>query len=193
MNIEEEIFGITKKVQSINQKLKGNRNELAVTKILTDWTGHEFVRVPRSGGLRWKNRMDICGDVINADPAFDFPFSVETKHVKSLGFDPYKKTLRVNSVVYTYWGQAVRDAASVNKIPLMLLRDNGMPKNWYYLFLVCPTRFQAVKLIAYCPYSYEEGLIKQREKLNDLNIFLGFPVPAFFKRFTYKRFKDIII
>lgn len=51
----------------INSKKKGNRLELAVTQFMKEWTGYEFSRVPQSGGLRWKNRTSIAGDVICTD------------------------------------------------------------------------------------------------------------------------------
>jgi hypothetical protein len=133
--IDEELFGITHRTQSINQKRKGNVNEAHVAKILTEWTGHEFCRVPMSGGLRWKNRMDICGDVINTDPNFDFIFSVETKHVANLGTESSRFALRKNSVIYRYWSQCKRDAEAAGKIPFLMVRENQMEAGTYYIFL----------------------------------------------------------
>jgi len=132
--IDTELFGIVHRKQKINSKLKGNVNELKVTKILTEWTGHEFVRIPGSGSLRWRNRMDICGDIINTDPNFDFIFSVETKHVKKLGLHS-KEVLRINSIVYTYFEQCQRDATASGKIPFLMIRENGMKIGDYYIFL----------------------------------------------------------
>jgi len=141
--IEEDLFG-GKMKQPINQKQKGNRNELMLTKLLTEWTGHEFVRVPRSGGLRWKNTANICGDVISTDPLFDFPYNVETKHLKSLGFN-YKDTLncslfrlRSNSVILSIFKQADVDASRSGKKPILIIRHNDMPKNEYILFIKTP-------------------------------------------------------
>lgn len=142
-NLEEDLFG-ERYHQPINQKAKGNRNELKVTKLISDWTGHEFTRVPRSGGLRWKNRMDICGDVISADPEFKCVFNIETKHVKSLGLN--SPILRKNSVVLTYFRQAARDAASAGKIPFLMVRQNGMEKDHYHIFLQANNFYQVKAL-----------------------------------------------
>lgn len=137
--VEEDLFG-GKAEQPINQKQKGNRNELMVTKLLTEWTGHEFTRIPQSGGLRWQNTANICGDVISADPSFTFPYSVETKALKSIGFR-YEEalerpiTLRVNSVIYSIFAQAELDAYRSNKRPMLLIRHNEMPAREYFLFL----------------------------------------------------------
>lgn len=134
--IDTALFGTVHRTQKINSKVKGNRSELVVTKLLTEWTGREFVRVPMSGGLRWKNRMDICGDVINVDPTFDFPFSVEAKSYKNLGLPTeYSYELRKNSVIYTFFVQCERDAIIANKYPFLIVRQNGMPKDQYYIFL----------------------------------------------------------
>jgi hypothetical protein len=134
--IDTELFGVVHRAKKINSKVKGNRNELEVTKLLSDWTGHEFTRVPMSGGLRWKNRMDICGDVINVDPGFSFPFSVEAKSYKNLGLPVgLGRTLRSNSIIYRFFDQCSSDAKASNKIPLLIVRENQMPKNQHYIFI----------------------------------------------------------
>ena len=102
--IDTTLFGTVHRTKKINSKIKGNRSELVVTKLLTEWTGHEFVRVPQSGGLRWKDRSDICGDVINNDRDFDFPFSIEAKSYKNVGLaSEMPQELRKNSVIYTFF------------------------------------------------------------------------------------------
>lgn len=139
--IEEDLFGARKK-QPINQKQKGNRNELIVAKLLTEWTGHEFTRVPRSGGLRWKNTVNICGDVISTDPSFDFPYSVETKHLKTIGVDYEKVMLSSGTNAYTkrckiqgIFKQAEVDASRSQKRPMLIIRHNDMPEKEYFVFL----------------------------------------------------------
>jgi len=184
MNVEEELFGIKKRTQAINSKRKGNVNEAKLTKILLDWTGHEFARVPRSGGLRWKNRMDICGDVINVDPEFDFPFSVETKHVANLGLHADHHELRSNSVVYKYWDQCQRDAKTVNKTPMLLIRQNGMMEGSYYLFMELDN-FQIEKLSGITNPNFTSSW-GHTPKLS------GYWSPAFFKRIDYETFKKIM-
>lgn len=134
MNAAEELFGV--KTSKINSKRKGNANELTLSHLLTSWTGYEFARVPMSGGLRWKNRVDICGDVINVDKrAFDFPYNIETKFYNNLGLKKSKPYLRTNSVVYRFMKQATNDAIAAKKRPILFVRENGMPKESYYVFL----------------------------------------------------------
>jgi hypothetical protein len=182
-SVEHELFGITKHTQAINSKRKGNKNELDVTKVLAEWTGHEFTRVPQSGGLRWANRVNICGDVISADPSFDFPFSVETKHVKSLGLEKSKPFLRKNSVVYTYMAQCKRDAAEVGKKPFLMLRENGMPANTYYIFLPCDLN-KRVSL-------FNTGLGIVAQFMGQDGEVIGFKSELFFKQVPYEIFKPM--
>jgi len=173
-SLEEDLFG-AKYQQPINQKQKGNRNELRVAKLLAEWAGHEFVRVPMSGGLRWKNTMNICGDVVSTDPDFKFDYSVETKHLASLGLN--SPTMRKNSVVLTHFKQASRDAARSGKKPFLMLRDNGMPKDSYYIFLPVswPQLVKFKQTICLQFVSHDQTLIGIRSEV-------------LFKKWTYEEF-----
>ncbi len=132
MGMKEDLFG-GGYVQPINQKQKGNKNEREVCRILSSWTGSEFARIPGSGGLRWQNVMNICGDVLSTDPSFDFPYVIETKDLSKLHitFD-----LRKNSNIYTIWEQVKRDSARAERLPILMLRKTGdRPRDKYTIFL----------------------------------------------------------
>lgn len=162
--IDTELFGTVHRAQKINSKIKGNRSELVVTKLLMGWTGHEFARVPQSGGLGWKYRMDICGDVINVDPTFYFPFSVEAKSYKNVGLASEEPSdLRKNSIIYTFFEQCKRDADAAGKIPFLIVRQNEMPKDQYYIFLHM-TLMQIMKMYNYIHPKYEGDLLGFRSK-----------------------------
>lgn len=131
-NIKDDIFGGGYK-QPINQKAKGNRNELVVCKVLEEWVGEPFARVPSSGGLRWKDFNNAVGDVVCQNSKVIFPFVIETKHLKSYAVD---KTLRSNSKFFTiYERQAKPDAIRAKKLPMLLIRKNGMPEGEYNLVI----------------------------------------------------------
>jgi hypothetical protein len=130
--VDEDLFG-DKYIQPINQKLKGNRNEVFISKIITTWAGVEFARTPSSGGYRWQNMNQVVGDVLSTDFSFDFPFTVETKDLTNLHIT---KQLRKNSFIYTIWQQVLRDSARVTRHPLLLLRKTGeRPRDKYTIFL----------------------------------------------------------
>ena len=141
MSMKEDLFGGGYQ-QPINQKQKGNNNERRVCKVLTLWTGAEFARVPQSGGLRWQNVMNICGDVLSTDPSFDFPYVVETKDLAKVHIT---FELRKNSNIYTIWKQVKRDSLRAERLPILMLRQTGdRPRDKYSIFLV-----QTPELLAY--------------------------------------------
>ena len=181
--IDTELFGIVHRPKKINSKVKGNSNELNVAHLISAWTGKEFVRVPMSGGLRWGKRIDICGDIINVDRNFDFPFSIETKHVKNLGIQD-KNILRKNSVIYTYFNQCHRDADASGKRPFLMVRQNNMPKDSYYIFL--SLNFEILMKIK----NYTQPIIfipEGREK----QFVWGFKSEYFFKEITLEQLKFV--
>lgn len=122
-----DVFDIPERSKTINQKVKGNKNELEAAKWLERWTGRKFTRTPSSGGLRWKNAAKVVGDVVCEDDSFDFPFVVETKHLAELNY-------RINSSpAFKGWRQVLKDCERIGggKMPLMMLRSNGMEKGSY--------------------------------------------------------------
>ena len=123
--IEHEVLGIPVRARNINSKNKGNVNERDAAKAMQYWTKKKFVRTPSSGALRWNDNDKVTGDIICDEKGYNFPFTVECKHLKSI---PIKDMLSMNSKVYTIWKQASEDAKRAGKLPMALLRCNGMNK-----------------------------------------------------------------
>lgn len=114
----------------INSKSKGSRFERSICKFFTKWTGYEFNRVPASGGLRWKKADNITSDVTCTDPKHSrrFPLSIECKSYKDLRFEHI--LLRLKSCkILSFWEQASGDASRANKIPVLIMKYNNMPKD----------------------------------------------------------------
>jgi len=128
--IEHDLFGGSPKEEGINSQKKGSKNELAAANWCGLWFGGTFHRVPRSGGLHWKNVNGITGDIISDDAKF--PFCVETKFYKRVFVPLY---LRNNSIIYKFWEQVYHDADSIGAYPLLIVRENGMPKAEWYIFM----------------------------------------------------------
>jgi hypothetical protein len=126
-SIATDIFGDPVR-SSINSKEKGDKNERYVAQMLSKWTGYSFHRVPGSGGLNWGRDTRVSGDVV-AEEGADFPWSVETKHLKGVRYPT--KRLRANSMLYKVWEQCTRDASNVGKLPMALVRGNGWIKDCY--------------------------------------------------------------
>lgn len=114
---------------SINSKKKGNKFERIVAKFWSTWTGYEFNRTPQSGGLHWKNSENVVSDIVCTDPLHSrrFLFSIEAKCHKDINFEHL--LLNVKSKIREFWKQASEDSKRVNKIPILMMRYNGMPKD----------------------------------------------------------------
>ena len=117
----------------INSKAKGSKNERDVCKWWESWTGYEFSRVPSSGGLRWGRTTDTTGDIICSDQKhfLRFPFSIECKNYKDINFEHLllgNKRVKI----LEFWSQALEDAERGHKIPILMMRYNGMKKGEYF-------------------------------------------------------------
>lgn len=114
---------------SINSKKKGNKFERIVAKLWSNWTGYEFNRTPQSGGLHWKNSENVVSDIICSDPIHSrrFQFSIEAKCHKDINFEHL--LLNVKSKIREFWKQASHDGDRTSKIPILMMRYNGMPKD----------------------------------------------------------------
>ena len=118
-------------------KTKGNAHEWVVAKALGKALFEDpsaFIRSPGSGALHTiRNIMgtvgkgDICvaGDVIQVRhmDKFMFPYSIECKAWKEFKIiDLLLKNEK--SIAYKAWLQAVRDAESVGRFPLLVFKEN---------------------------------------------------------------------
>lgn len=155
MSLYDDIFGGGGK-SKINSKRKGDRNEREVAKLLTKWTGQKFIRTPSSGGIATRlGSMSVnaafCGDVSCVDQNFEFHFTVETKHYKSLALS---KELRSNSKVYSIYQQAKRDAEAAGRLPMIMLRKNGMAAGEYMIYFDVPVESMVIDSLGHGLYGY---------------------------------------
>lgn len=132
MSLKTQVFGGNE--DAFQSRLKGNRNQAVLAKLLTTWTGWEFKSTPRSGGMHALAEF-CCGDVMCVSREFIFPFSVETKHYKIVGSPNGSMFFRKNSIMLTFWKQAQTDADRAKKKPMLVVRKNRMPKGEYYVCL----------------------------------------------------------
>lgn len=120
----------------VNSKQKGGRFERVICKWFTEWTGYEFNRVPASGGLRWKNADNITSDVACTDSKHSrrFRFSIECKNYKELKFEHILLEMK-SCKILSFWDQAKRDAHRAGKLPLLVMKYNGMAKNEAFVMI----------------------------------------------------------
>ncbi len=120
----------------VNSRSKGTRNERRAAELVTKWTGHKFAKTPASGGLHWKKSF-VQGDIVCTVEGHYCPFCFEIKAHKEIDFshllNPKIKEGRVK--ILEFWNQARRDATLAKKIPLLLMRYDGMPSELFYLVM----------------------------------------------------------
>lgn len=166
---------------AINSRSKGNRNERKAADLLKKWTKKGFSRTPSSGGLNWKS-SNTKGDIVCTSEGHYFPFCVEVKAHKTINFSelliPGKKGVKI----LDFWNQCKRDAAKCNKIPLLMMRYNGMPSDLF--FIAIPTLFYK-KLIGFDTMG--QVTFSYWDRRNDLRICL-IPSTQFFSM-SYKNIK----
>jgi len=117
-----------------NSKKKGNKGEREVSKWWQLWTTYEFSRVPSSGGLRWHSVHNTVGDIICTHEIHSrrFQFAIECKNYKDINFEHL--ILGNKSVkILDFWKQVVDDGERGDRIPILFMRYNGMPKNMYFV------------------------------------------------------------
>lgn len=131
MGVYNDLFGIPERVGKINSKRKGNSNEYQLALWLTKWVGTKFGRVPASGGLRWQGESRFIGDVVAQDEKFNFPFTVETKSYNALRL----KNGNFSKKVLKFWEQCLEDCIRSKKLPMLAMRENGMTKDTWYIFM----------------------------------------------------------
>ncbi len=116
-------------------KRKGKAFEDEVAKILTDWAGTAWKRLPASGALRWGGRVWTYGDLL---PPEGWPVVLECKHHHDVRLEDLLGTARSepqDCALWLWWLQALRDAARAEEelggtvVPLVVWkRDYGQPK-----------------------------------------------------------------
>lgn len=109
--------------KKINSKAKGSDYERKIAKLLSDWFGEEFHRVPASGGLRWGTDNRVVGD-ITTSPDSKFPFTVECK--KREGWD-FEQVLKGTGEVEQWWEQSSRDGERASLLPIVIFSKNFAP------------------------------------------------------------------
>jgi hypothetical protein len=146
----------------MNARKKGQRGEKMAIAFLKKWTKMDFARTPSSGGLRWKKADNISGDIVCIERNYIFPLSIEVKFVRDINFEhllyhrPDRKSGRLVSRIEEFWMQATADGERAEKIPMLMMRYNGMPKDFF--FVVLSKLLYSAIVIANSPGKDEMGL-----------------------------------
>jgi len=101
-------------------KVKGSSYENKVAKLLGDWWGGKFSRVPASGGLQWGADQRVAGDIVPPADVY-FPFVVECKKREEWTME---HVLLDIGDPKDWWKQVVMDARRIKKVPLLIFSRN---------------------------------------------------------------------
>lgn len=135
----------------VQSKRKGNRFELKVAKWFTKWSSFKFERVPMSGA--WHSNRDATSDITCVDPKHQYRcmISVECKSYKDIKFE-HVLLGNKNCDIVKFWEQAGRDASRSNKIPILCMRYNSMPREEFFFVISASSLVPAFYPLMGCNY-----------------------------------------
>ena len=115
-----------------NSKRKGNRFELLCSKWFTRWTKFTWNRVPMSGA--WHSNPDAASDITCVDErhAHRCKINVECKFYKDINFEHLLLGTKTCKIL-KFWEQACEDSQRVNKVPILCMRYNSMPREEFFI------------------------------------------------------------
>jgi hypothetical protein len=140
----------------MNSKKKGNKTERVAAAFMKDWSNWEFSRVPQSGGLRWKAADNIAGDILCTEPNKLFYFSIEVKGYNKIDFSHLLYDTK--SDIDKFWQQATDDSIRAHKIPLLLMRYNGLPAGFFFVAMDKNFARHCFKKLPFERYMYTKNL-----------------------------------
>jgi hypothetical protein len=125
----------------LNARSKGQRGERMAIQFMKDWTNMDFKRTPGSGGLRGHVSDYTEGDIVCVKKNYIFPLCLEVKNYAELNFShllydarPNKKK-KVDRGIKGFWKQCVSSAKRAEKIPILLMRYNRLPKDVFFVMM----------------------------------------------------------
>jgi hypothetical protein len=119
---------------AINQRRKGKKGEQKAINFFKQWTGMDFKKSPASGGLRGHVVEYTVGDIICVEKNYVFPISVECKFYADINFAHL--LYDVNSEIFKYWDQCLEDAERAEKFPLLMMRYNRLPADFFFIVML---------------------------------------------------------
>lgn len=164
----------------MNSKRKGDKFERTIAKWFTEWSGYKFER-NRAGSGAWHSNKDSTSDLTCTDEkhAHRCKISIECKNYKDIKFEHILLGNK-NCDILKFWEQAYKDAKRSNRVPILCMRYNSMPKEEFF-FVVGNALAQII--FAYPPVMAYPFMTISTPNHGDLNIFMA---SAIFKTVPYK-------
>lgn len=151
----------------VNARRKGAKNEKAAAKVIAKWTKKKFNRAPTNNFIHQRNADNSKGDIICITEGHYFPFCIELKSYDKIDFSHLLVPGIKNVQILDFWEQVINDAVRCCKAPLLMMRYNGLPKDFW--FLAMPNSYYQG-----LPHAFKDKYIKKHlifgDKDKDLRI-----------------------
>ena len=105
-----------------NPKAKGNNFERVTAKLLSDWSGHKFMRTPMSGAIHNFKDRRLVSDIVPPQTLLDWPFSIECKKVETSW--EFSSLIEGTALFWRHWEQCWEDSQRENMIPMLVFNKN---------------------------------------------------------------------
>lgn len=103
-------------------KEKGSNFERKVAKMLSEWSGFEFMRTPMSGAIHNFKDKRVISDIVAPLSLGDFPFSIECKCCQ---YDwDFSQILEGTSMFWKHWKQCWDDSQKEGMEPMLVFTKN---------------------------------------------------------------------
>lgn len=106
--------------------------------VLQKWT-HKKMKSSSQSGMPGYNHDPHKGDILCDTEGHLFPFTVEVKFYKDINFCQLLQPNLKNVLILEFWDQVSGDAKICKKVPMLMMRFNGLPKDFF--FIVITERF----------------------------------------------------
>lgn len=100
--------------------------------VLKKWT-HKKMKSSSQSGMPGYNHDPHKGDILCDTEGHFFPFTVEVKFYKDINFCQLLQPNLKNMLILEFWDQVSGDARICKKVPMLMMRFNGLPKDFFFV------------------------------------------------------------
>lgn len=115
----------------INRRKKGDRGEKMAAQVLMEWTKKKFTRAYTNNFIHQVNAANSMGDIICKTEGHYYPICTEVKFYEEINFAHL--LYLPNPQILKFWEQCINDAKRCNKCPMLMMRYNGLPKDFFFV------------------------------------------------------------
>lgn len=115
----------------VNSRRKGDKGEKLAAELIAKWTGKKFKRAETNNYIHKRDAHNSKGDIVCITEGHYYPFCTEVKNYKEINFEHLLYLPK--PLIVDFWKQATTDAKLCGKCPLLFMRYNGLPKEFFFV------------------------------------------------------------